>query len=73
MQLERDNEKLRNELLTNESQTRLLKQELQTLKDDSERKWFITGAAILFGGIILGLILPNLRGKPQRKQNWNRL
>ena len=73
MQLEKNNEKLRNELLSNESQTRLLKQELQTLKDDSEKQWFITGAVILFGGILLGLILPNLKSNPQRKQNWNRL
>ncbi|MFK5894315.1 MAG: TIGR04211 family SH3 domain-containing protein [Pseudomonadota bacterium] len=73
MQLEKSNEKLRNELLSNESQTRLLKQELQTLKDDSEKQWFITGAVILFSGILLGLILPNLRSNPQRKQNWNRL
>lgn len=73
MQLERDNEKLRNELLSNESSTRLLKQELQTLKDDSEKQWFMIGAAILFGGILLGLILPNLKSNSQRKQNWNRL
>ncbi len=73
IQLERSNEKLRNELLENEAQTRILKQELQTLKDDSERQWFMTGAAILFGGILLGLILPNLRTNPQRKQNWNKL
>ncbi len=73
MQLERDNEKLRGELLSNESQTRLLKLELQTLKDDAEKQWFMMGAAILFGGILLGLILPNLKSNPQRKQNWNRL
>jgi len=73
LQLERENEKLRNDLLTNESKTRLLQQELQLLKDDSEKQWFITGAAILFGGILLGLILPKLRSNPQRKQNWNRL
>lgn len=73
MQLEKNNEKLRNELLENEAQTRILKQELQALRDDSEKQWFMTGAAILFGGILLGLILPNLRTNPQRKQNWNRL
>ena len=73
MQLERENAKLRKELLDNEAHTRILKQELQALKDDSEKQWFMTGAGILFGGILLGLILPNLRTNPQRKQNWNRL
>jgi SH3 domain protein len=73
LQLEKENEKLRNDLLTNESKNRLLQQELQSLKDDSEKQWFIIGAAILFAGILLGLILPKLRSNTQRKQNWNRL
>jgi SH3 domain protein len=73
LQLEKENEKLRNELLSNESKTQLLQLELQSLKDDSEKQWFITGAVILFGGILLGLILPKLRSNHQRKQNWNRL
>lgn len=73
MQLEADNEKLREELLKNETQTRLLKQEHQTLLDAREKEWFIAGAAILFGGILLGLILPKLRTNNRRRQNWNRL
>lgn len=73
IQLEKENETLRNELLSNESKTQLLQLELQSIRDDSEKQWFITGAAILFGGILLGLILPRLRSNPQRKQNWNRL
>jgi len=74
MQLEADNEKLRNELLKNEAQTRLLKQEHQTLRDAREKEWFMAGAGILFGGILLGLILPKLRSNSsRRRQNWNRL
>jgi len=73
MQLEADNEKLRNELLKNEAQSRLLKQEHQTLLDAREKEWFMAGAGILFGGILLGLVLPKLRSNNRRKQNWNRL
>jgi len=73
MQLEADNEKLRDELLKNEAQTRLLKQEHQTLLDAREKEWFMAGAGILFGGILLGLILPKLRTNNRRRQNWNRL
>lgn len=74
MQLEEDNKKLRDELLKNEAQSRLLKQEHQSLLDAREKEWFMAGAGILFGGILLGLILPKLRSNPnRRRQNWNRL
>lgn len=72
MQLEAENDKLRNELVKVESEMRLLKQEYQALEDNSDQEWFITGAGVLFGGMILGLIFPKLRSG-QKKANWNRL
>ena len=72
MQLEAENDKLRNELVKTEAEMRLVKQEYQTLQDNSEQEWFLTGAGVLFGGMILGLIFPKLRSS-QRKANWNRL
>jgi len=40
--------------------------------DDSRRRerqnWFIVGAAVLFGGIVIGLVAPSLR--PKRKSSW---
>ncbi len=72
MQLEAENDKLRNELVKIEAEMRLLKQEYQTLEDNSDQEWFITGAGVLFGGMILGLIFPKLRSG-QKKASWNRL
>ncbi len=72
MQLEAENEQLRNELVTIEAANRLMKQEYQTLEDNSDQEWFMTGAGVLFGGMILGLIFPKLRSG-QKKANWNRL
>lgn len=72
MQLEAENDKLRNELVKTEAEMRLIKQEYQTLQDNSEQEWFLIGAGVLFGGMILGLIFPKLRSS-QRKANWNRL
>jgi len=72
MQLEAENDKLRNELVEIEAENRLIKQEYQTLEDNSDQEWFMTGAGVLFGGMILGLIFPKLRSG-QRKANWNRL
>lgn len=72
MQLEAENDKLRNELVKTEAEMKLLKQEYQTLEDNREQEWFLAGAGVLFGGMILGLIFPKLRSG-QRKQSWNRL
>jgi SH3 domain protein len=72
MQLEKENDQLRNDLVKIESENRLLKQEYQSLEDDSDQQWFMTGASVLFGGILLGLIFPKLR-YGQKKANWNRL
>lgn len=72
MQLEAENDQLRNELVKIEAENRLMKQEYQTLEDNSDQEWFMTGAGVLFGGMILGLIFPKLRSG-QKKANWNRL
>ena len=72
MQLEAENDQLRNDLVKIEAENRLIKQEYQTLEDDSDQEWFMTGAGVLFGGMILGLIFPKLRSG-QKKANWNRL
>lgn len=72
MQLEAENDQLRNDLVKIEAENRLMKQEYQTLEDNSDQEWFMTGAGVLFGGMILGLIFPKLRSG-QKKANWNRL
>ena len=45
--------------------------ENRTLKDSSAQNWFLVGAAVLFGGLLLGLIIPRLRF--QRKDSWSNL
>jgi SH3 domain protein len=68
-----------------DNENRLLKEKLQqidhemqsiiiensALKDNSTKNWFLIGAAVLFGGILLGLILPRLRF--QKKSGWGSL
>ncbi len=49
-----------------------LKQENRDLTNQSDQDWFLIGAAVLVGGIILGLILPHLRFQ-RRKSSWNSL
>lgn len=66
--LDRENRELKEKTTSLGNQLQLLKQENQLLKDRSDRDWFIAGAAVLLGGIILGLLAPKLRrGK---KDSW---
>ncbi|MEJ2574348.1 MAG: TIGR04211 family SH3 domain-containing protein [Gammaproteobacteria bacterium] len=48
---------------TNKLQTELqtVQQENRSLKDRSNREWFVRGAAVVVVGILLGLILPRIR------------
>ena len=67
-QLESENTDLRKRFEQLSDELVLLKQENQVLKDRSERHWFITGAAVLLIGMIIGLVLPKFRFN--KKNNW---
>lgn len=43
----------------------------RSLKERSERDWFIAGAGVLFGGMVLGLVIPKIRWR--RRRGWNEL
>ena len=45
--------------------------EIQELKDRKNRDWFVAGAAVLIGGILLGLLLPKIRLR--RRSSWSDL
>ena len=51
-----------------EKELQLIQQENQSLKDRSQREWFIAGAGVLLGGMLLGLIIPKLRWR--KKSGW---
>ena len=47
------------------------KQGNRALKERSERDWFVAGAGVLLGGMILGLVIPKIRWK--RRRGWGEL
>lgn len=49
-----------------------LKQQNRELENNSAQSWFLIGAGVVAGGILLGLILPNLRIR-KRKDSWGSL
>jgi SH3 domain protein len=66
--LDKQNRELKQQNVSLEKELQLLHQENQSLKDRSQREWFIAGAGVLLGGLILGLIIPKLRWR--KKNNW---
>ncbi|HCO43674.1 MAG TPA: TIGR04211 family SH3 domain-containing protein [Gammaproteobacteria bacterium] len=45
-----------------------LRDEAGQLRREERRRWFLTGAGVLAGGVVLGLVLPLLR--PRRRRSY---
>jgi SH3 domain protein len=69
--LDNENRKLKEKLQQIDHQNQSLILENNALKENDTRSWFLIGAAVLFGGVILGLILPSLRMR--KKNSWGSL
>lgn len=67
--LENENRQLKEKLQQLDHHNQALVIENNSLKDNSTRSWFMMGAAVLFAGIVLGLILPRLRLR--KKDSWS--
>ena len=68
--IDRQNQELQQKLTDAEIQVSVLEQEKERLTSQSNRNWFITGSAVLLGGVLLGLILPRM--KFQRRSRYDR-
>ncbi len=65
----KEREGLRKRVASLTRQAGELKLENQDLRNQSDKKWFLTGGGVLVGGILLGLILPRLRVR-RRRDSW---
>ena len=68
VEIQQQNESLRQKTVDRDRQVEELTAENGTLSSRSRQNWFIVGAAVLFGGIVIGLIAPSLRRK--RRSDW---
>jgi len=62
------NESLRQRLIQREREVVDLTAANARLASQDKQNWFIVGAGVLFGGIVIGLIAPTLRRK--RRSDW---
>lgn len=69
VQVDEQNKQLGRRLAETEQLLQELRAENQALASRSNREWFIVGAGVLLGGMVLGLILPRIRWK--RKSSWS--
>ncbi|MEK7779239.1 MAG: TIGR04211 family SH3 domain-containing protein [Pseudomonadota bacterium] len=63
LNIEAENKNFRHKLADTEEQLNILQNESSEIEARKNRDWFITGALVLFGGLILGLILPRFARK----------
>ena len=66
--IEQENRNLQQETALAREQLAQLERENASLRKDSQRDWFIAGAGVGFGGLLLGLIIPNLPWGRQRRR-----
>ena len=66
--LDNENRQLKEKIQQTDHKMQSLILENNALKDSEAKNWFLIGAAVLFGGIILGLVIPKLRFT--RKNSW---
>jgi SH3 domain protein len=68
VEITQQNESLRQRLIQREREVEELTAVNSQLSGKSAQNWFIIGAAVLLGGIVIGLIAPSLRRK--RRSDW---
>lgn len=68
LQIQSERNQLRTALNSQQSAMDQVNEENQRLRQDERRQWFMIGAGVLLGGILLGLLLPRL--KTRRRSSW---
>lgn len=69
--IDNENQANKQKLMAMEREYNALQLQVQALQDRGSRDWFIRGAGVLLGGVVLGIVLPRLRLK--RKSAWGSL
>jgi SH3 domain protein len=71
LQLSNEKQQLSQQAESLEGQVDTLKSELQELRNNTQKQWFLTGAAVVLLGILIGLTIPKLRRR--RASDWGKI
>jgi len=69
IQVDEQNQQLQQQLADSERQIIVLQNDNARLNSRSDREWFLVGGAVLFAGLLLGLILPRINWR--KKSSWS--
>ena len=71
IEVDESNQNLKMELQQLKTRYEQAQNSIETLRDDSNRKWVMVGAGIILLGMLIGLIIPKIRWR--RKSDWGSL
>lgn len=69
LHIQNERDQLTHEKVNLESELETLKREKQAMDASVKQDWFLIGAGVLFGGIVLGLVLPRMSWR--KKSSWD--
>jgi len=64
--IDAENKELHQKFAEAKAQLKTLQEQYGELSSNNDKDWFITGAAVLLGGLLLGLIIPKISWRKQR-------
>ena len=68
-EIRRENQRLESELVEARDSADDYRRQVEVMKADSQRRWFMTGAAVTVGSVLLGIILTRLPAR-RRRSEW---
>jgi len=68
-----ENKSLKAHIATIEDELQTLKHKYRAMEDQTAQNWFMIGAGVILLGIIVGLILPNMRFGRRKRSQWGSL
>ncbi|MDD5036396.1 MAG: TIGR04211 family SH3 domain-containing protein [Methylococcaceae bacterium] len=69
LQIQAERDQLQEKVITLERELDTIRREKQALDSSNKQDWFMIGAGVLFGGILLGLVLPRLSWR--KRASWD--
>jgi SH3 domain protein len=69
LQIQAERDQLQERVIKLERELDSAKRGQQALKDSQKQDWFLIGAGVLFGGILLGVVLPRISWR--KKSSWD--